>query len=114
MTKINTQSEVKKKAEEETRIPNEIQSATTKSARSDHKNYAISGTSSSSLDDSQHCDQYDLRPKFAVIGKLTSEQSSDAANRRQAATSPTPAWFFNIPTSRSPFPDFKSKLPEED
>lgn len=83
----------------------------------------------------------DLRPKFAILKHKTeflnqqSKYSQDLAKfksrnnnnytsdgrapnynnnnntnqKREKAT--TPAWFFNIPTTRSPFPDFGSKLP---
>lgn len=61
------------------------------------------------------CKDFDLRPKFATL-KHRPEfiQQKDALSdaRHQAAT--TPAWFFNIPDTRSPFPDFGTKLPEDE
>lgn len=62
-----------------------------------------------------------LRPKFAIIKHKTEtsrQQTSYNSNHSMFNTSEgkatTPAWFFNIPTVRSPFPDFGSKLPQED
>lgn len=67
---------------------------------------------------------YDLRPKFAILKhkseiltQLTTKEielSSTNVARPQAALAITPAWFFNIPTTRSPFPEFESKLPVDD
>lgn len=65
-------------------------------------------------------DHDDLRPKFAIIKHKTeilrqqttnNNHSCSNINERKATT---PAWFFNIPNVRSPFPDFGSKLPPED
>lgn len=60
----------------------------------------------------------DLRPKFAilkhkaeVLHPSTAVHLNIGPNRPQAKT---PSWFFNIPTTRSPFPYFESKLPTED
>lgn len=60
----------------------------------------------------------DLRPKFAilkhkaeVLHPSTAAHLNVGTNRPQAET---PSWFFNIPTTRSPFPYFESKLPAED
>lgn len=65
-----------------------------------------------------------LRPKFGILKhkteiiNQTTIQSRDLSavgrqtEHKQKAT--TPSWFFNIPTTRSPFPEFESKLPPED
>lgn len=58
---------------------------------------------------------FDLRPKFAILRhrpQLT--QRKDASSDARQQTAVTPAWFFNIPTTRSPFPEFGSKLPDDD
>lgn len=67
----------------------------------------------------------DLRPKFAILKHRTEILHSSTAthlNIRTSDSSPaknqplakTPSWFFNIPTTRTPFPDFESKLPPEE
>lgn len=68
---------------------------------------------------SQSDDDYDLRPKFAILkhnAELLHNNSSSLSSdqtRSGRTCAKTPAWFFNIPTTRSPFPDFESKLPPE-
>lgn len=66
---------------------------------------------------SHNDDKYDLRPKFAILKHkselLNAQQVSalpNSNNHRRRAYPKTPDWFFNIPTTRSPFPDFGSKL----
>lgn len=60
-------------------------------------------------------EDYDLRPKFAALKHKPEFLISTNSSLNSHATSRiTPSWFFNIPTTRSPFPDFGSKLPEED
>lgn len=67
----------------------------------------------------------DLRPKFAILKHkdnilhlststhLNLRISSDSSVKNQPPAK-TPSWFFNIPTTRTPFPDFESKLPPEE
>lgn len=53
-------------------------------------------------------DSYSLRPKFAIFKHKTEvlrQQTTNKKSNEQRAT--TPSWFFNIPTTRSPFPDFR-------
>lgn len=56
-------------------------------------------------------DSFNLRPKFAIIKHKTEvlrQQTTNQHSNEHTAT--TPAWFFNIPSTRSPFPDFGSKV----
>lgn len=68
----------------------------------------------------------DLRPKFSIskhksdllnsatTSSLASSSNGQTTRTQQQSRVTTPDWFFNIPTVRSPFPDFGSKLPPED
>lgn len=67
------------------------------------------------------CLDYDLRPKFGVfkhkteiINQKTINQAQSSLTSAKQEKAITPSWFFNIPNTRSPFPDFGSKLPPED
>lgn len=78
----------------------------------------ISAASSSPSTNALLSNDHDLRPKFAIlrhkseyINQSLRYPSSDGTTHHQ--TAPTPSWFFNIPTTRSPFPDFGSSLPPE-
>lgn len=58
-------------------------------------------------------EDFDLRPKFAILKHKPEfiEQKDALSEARQKQSSPTtPAWFFNIPTTKSPFTDFGNKL----
>lgn len=70
---------------------------------------------------------YNLRPKFTILkhkteiinGKTVNQSGSNenSANAQVVYNKQkpvTPSWFFNIPDTRSPFPNFESKLPPED
>ena len=74
-----------------------------------------------------HEQDYDLRPNFAIL-KPKTEESNNSRNSNNPSQQPfstrpqancnninrtypkTPDWFFNIPDTRSPFPEFESKL----
>lgn len=61
-------------------------------------------------------DNYDLRPKFAILkhkSEILNTSSSSVDNTKRTYPK-TPDWFFNIPTTRSPFPDFASRLPADE
>lgn len=67
------------------------------------------------------CLDYDLRPKFGIFKHKTEIINQKTIHQTQFEVSTsakqkpiTPSWFFNIPNTRSPFPDFESKLPPED
>ena len=62
-------------------------------------------------------EQNDLRPKFPLLKHKPSSlgnSSSSADTPKQKVYPKTPDWFFNIPNSRSPFPDFGTKLPNRE
>lgn len=50
-----------------------------------------------------------LRPKFASLKPKTEASNNNKTNKPITA----PAWFFNIPTNRSPFPDMSSSNSDE-
>lgn len=83
---------------------------------------------SASNQDQYQGQEYDLRPKFAILKhkpdiinqtlpsakNLNHQQRLEQQQQyKQQHSAPTPAWFFNIPTTKSPFPYFESKLPNE-
>lgn len=49
----------------------------------------------------------ELRPHFAII----KHNLNDTRKNNKAV--PAPAWFFNIPTTRSPFPDMNGIITQE-
>lgn len=77
-----------------------------------------------------HEQDYDLRPNFAILKHKTEHlRPSSGPNDNNNSSSPlstqvdnsnkrvyprTPDWFFNIPDTRSPFPDFGSKVTSDD
>lgn len=86
----------------------------TNSAQSDSPRQAIACNHRAGRDD------FDLRPKFAIIkhkseilNQTTQESATRLADRAQSPQAITPAWFFNIPTIRTPFLDFGRDLSEE-
>lgn len=67
---------------------------------------------------------YDLRPKFAILkhkaeilksshSSTTTTTPSDQENKTQRTYPKTPDWFFNIPTTRSPFPSFATQSSDD-
>lgn len=53
-------------------------------------------------------DNFDLRPKFAILKhrpEFIQQKDDRSEYRQQRALASTPAWFFNIPNTRSPFPE---------
>lgn len=65
---------------------------------------------------SSHEDDYDLRPKFAILKHKTELLTGNSGEQHSIAPRSypkTPDWFFNIPDTRSPFPNFQSSLPDE-
>lgn len=77
--------------------------------------FALSSARRLTADGCNHDDDYDLRPKFAILKHKTELLSGNSGDQRSAPRSypKTPDWFFNIPDTRSPFPNFESNLKDE-
>jgi hypothetical protein len=76
--------------------------------------FALSSARRLNADDASHDENYDLRPKFAILKHKTEILTSNRENQSAPRTYPkTPDWFFNIPDTRSPFPNFESNLNDE-
>lgn len=72
-----------------------------------------SAKSLSRNDNQKHNDcSLELRPKFAILKHKSELINQGDLNNRKAVAAP--AWFFNIPTTRSPFADFGGTLNETD
>lgn len=76
--------------------------------------FALSSARRLTTSAASHDADYDLRPKFAILRHKT--DSSDCRSEQvinPRAYPKTPDWFFNIPDTRSPFPNFESNLADD-